>query len=127
MDDDGTIYYAHENLYQGVMIEVMNLLHPDVAWDARGKAVNSGMAIPTSPGGPRPVHWLSGDVFDRFGDVLRLKSYFQVSHAEDLEAQLESRLALSNPHSRVRQSPMGDFYPPATAIEQDSDRVAGDP
>jgi hypothetical protein len=78
VDADGTIYYLHENLYKGVVIETMNLLRPADAWDEQGKRMNSGMAIASKPGGPRPEHSLSGDVFDCFGDVLGQKSYFYV-------------------------------------------------
>ncbi len=82
VDDDGTIHYVHENLYKGVVIEAMNLLRPDDARDESGKLLNSGMAIATASGGPRPTHWLSGDVFSRFGDALRVKGHFAVEHAE---------------------------------------------
>jgi hypothetical protein len=81
VDADGTIYYLHENLYKGVVIETMNLLRPADAWDEQGKRINSGMAIASKPGGPRPEHSLSGDVFDCFGDVLGQKSYFSVDLA----------------------------------------------
>jgi hypothetical protein len=43
--------------------------------------LNSGMAIASKPGGPRPEHSLSGDVFDCFGDVLGQRSYFFVDLA----------------------------------------------
>jgi hypothetical protein len=82
VDDDGTIHYIHENLYKGVIIEVMNLLQPEVASDAGGKRLNSGMAIATVSGGPKPEHWLSGDVFNVFGDVLRIKDELKIADAE---------------------------------------------
>jgi hypothetical protein len=78
VDPDGTIHYVHENLYKGVMIEVMNLVKPSVARDENGKVLNSGMAIATTAGGPLPEHTLSGDVFNVFGDILRDKEYFHV-------------------------------------------------
>lgn len=81
VDADGTIYYLHENLYLGVVIETMNLLHPADAFDEQGKCINSGMAIASKPGGSRPMHHLSGDVFDCFGDVLGQKSYFYMDLA----------------------------------------------
>ena len=81
VDADGTIYYLHENLYKGVVIETMNLLHPADPTDDQGKRINSGMAIASKPGGPRPAHSLAGDVFDCFGDVLGQKSYFFVDLA----------------------------------------------
>jgi hypothetical protein len=79
VDDDGTIFYVHANLYRGVVIEVMNLLHPDLRTDDAGKLINSSMAIATVSGGPRPARWLAGDVFNTFGDVLRVKDYFAVA------------------------------------------------
>jgi len=82
VDEDGTIYYVHENLYKGVMIETMNLLRPTVARDERGKLINSGMAIASKAGGPKPAHSLAGDVFNCFGDVLGLKDYFYVDLAQ---------------------------------------------
>jgi hypothetical protein len=82
VDDDGTIHYVHENMYKGVIIEMMNLLQPTVFKDDTGKTLNSGLAIATNTGGPRPEHWLSGDVFDKFGDVLRVKDYLQYATAD---------------------------------------------
>ena len=82
VDEDGTIHYVHENLYKGIVVETMNLLRPTVARDEQGKVINSGMAIPTKAGGPRPAHWLAGDVFNVFGDVLGVKGYFLVEQAQ---------------------------------------------
>jgi hypothetical protein len=79
VDDDGTIHYVHENMFKGVIIEMMNLLQPTVASDDSGKRLNSGMAIATVAGGPKPEHWLSGDVFSAFGDVLRIKDDLKVA------------------------------------------------
>lgn len=76
VDDDGTIYYVHENMYKGVIIEYMNLLLPGVDWDASGKRLNSSLAIATVSGGPKPTHFLSGDVFKAFGDPLTVKSQY---------------------------------------------------
>ena len=87
VDDDGTIHYVHENMYKGVMIEVMNLLEPNVASDASGKRLNSSLAIATVSGGPKPERYLSGDVFNAFGDVLRFKDELKVADAsEDSDA-----------------------------------------
>jgi hypothetical protein len=82
VDDDGTVYYVHENLYSGIVIETMNLLRPTTALDEKGKKINSGMAIATTPGGPRPLHTLAGDVFGGFGDVLGSRDYFYVDLAQ---------------------------------------------
>jgi hypothetical protein len=79
VDDDGTIHYVHENLSKGVVIELMNLLQPDARTDAAGKTLNSSLAIATKTGGPRPEHFLAGDVFDAFGDVLGADDYFAVA------------------------------------------------
>jgi hypothetical protein len=90
VDQDGTIHYVHENLYKGVVIEMMNLLRPNVARDENGKVLNSGMAIPTGTGARLPVHWLSGDVFSKFGDALGVRKYFAVERTERVD-QDESR------------------------------------
>ena len=96
VDEDGTIHYVHENLYKGIVVETMNLLRPTVARDEQGKLINSGIAIPTKAGGPRPVHWLAGDVFNAFGDVLRLKSYFLLEQAQlDGDRQASAKVALT--------------------------------
>jgi hypothetical protein len=87
VDDDGTIRYVHENLYKGVIIETMNLLRPTVAFDDSGKRLNSGMAIATVSGGPKPERNLAGDVFDSFGDALKVKGDFEA-------AELDAKLAL---------------------------------
>jgi hypothetical protein len=76
VDDDGTIYYAHEHLRKGVIIEVMNLEQPTMSKSASGKLINSPLAMAAAPGQPRAERSLSGDLFKRFGDVLRLKDYF---------------------------------------------------
>jgi hypothetical protein len=100
VDEDGTIHYVHENLYKGVMIETMNLLRPTVARDEQGKVLNSGMAIASKEGGPKPEHNLSGDVFDCFGDVLGVREYFLLEEARrDGDATEESaKVALGVEH-----------------------------
>ena len=86
VDDDGTIYYVHENMYKGVMIEFMNLLQPKLASDASGKRINSSLAIATASGGPKPERYLAGDVFDAFGDILRIKDALKVAESAPGEA-----------------------------------------
>jgi len=81
VDDDGTIHYVHESLYKGVVLDSMNLRQPSTSSDAGGKRLNSGLAISTTAGGPRPEHWLSGDVFDAFGDLLRIEKHLKVAAA----------------------------------------------
>jgi hypothetical protein len=84
VDDDGTIHYVHENLYKGVVVETMNLQKPKDAFDESGKRLNSGMAIATVSGGPKPERNLAGDTFNSFGDALKVKEDFRV--ASELEA-----------------------------------------
>ncbi len=67
VDADGTIHYEHEHLRKGVIVEVMNLLHPDEYATPDGKIVNSAMAEARKI---RPVHWVSGDLWNSFGDVI---------------------------------------------------------
>jgi len=97
VDEDGTIHYIHENLYKGIVIETMNLLRPTVARDEQGKVINSGMAIASTTGGPKPEHSLSGDVFDCFGDVLGVKEYFLVdlTQAADTSSEEPPKLAFA--------------------------------
>jgi len=76
VDDDGTIYYLHESVVAGVIIEVMNLLEPASAHDTSGKRINNTIAIATISGGPRPERYFAGDVFGRFGDLLTHKQQF---------------------------------------------------
>ena len=82
VDEDGTIHYVHENMFKGVMVELMNLLRPAVASDEAGKRLNSSLAIATKSGGPKPEHWLAGDVFNAFGDILKIESFLRVSAVE---------------------------------------------
>jgi hypothetical protein len=79
VDDDGTIAYLHENMYSGVVIEYMNLLMPAVARDESDKRINSSLAIATKSGGPKPERFLAGDVFNAFGDVLKIAEYLRVA------------------------------------------------
>jgi hypothetical protein len=95
VDGDGTIHYVHENMYKGVVIEMMNLLRPSVARDESGKPLNSGLAIATIPGGPRPERSLSGEVFDAFGDVLAIRAYL-VADAVPAENPATAALALAD-------------------------------
>ncbi len=82
VDEDGTIHYVHENYRRGVIIEVMNLLKPTVYKDDNGKLLNSPMAMAPKPGEERAVHWVSGDLFDSFGDVLGAKKHYQVAASD---------------------------------------------
>ena len=78
VDDDGTIHYIHASVLRGVVVEVMNLMRPRDAYDGQGKRINSGMAIATVPGGPKPAKELAGDTFQSFGDALKVEADYQV-------------------------------------------------
>ncbi len=94
VDEDGTIHYVHENMFKGVMIELMNLLRPRDANDETGKRLNSSLAISTAPGGPKPERYLAGDVFDAFGDLLRIKDALKVAENRE-EIEIPGELALA--------------------------------
>lgn len=81
VDEDGTIHYVHENYRRGVIVEVMNLLKPNVYRNSDGRVLNSPMAMAPKPGEKRAVHWVSGDLFGAFGDVLGAKAYYRVASA----------------------------------------------
>lgn len=85
VDDDGTLHYLHSSIAAGVVIEVMNLLHPGSQFDQAGKRINSSMAIATVSGGPRPAKFLAGDVFWRFGDLLAHKRHFLAAEPSGIE------------------------------------------
>lgn len=83
VDEDGTIRYVHANIYSGVVVETMNLLKPSLAFDASGKRINSGMAIATVPGGPKPDLALAGETFSAFGDALRVAGDYKAASKLD--------------------------------------------
>lgn len=97
VDEDGTIHYVHENYRRGVIVEVMNLLKPDVYQDDAGKTLNSPLAMAPPPGAARAEHWVAGDLFDTFGDVLKLKGYFHVVKVRSPRQAANRSLALSAP------------------------------
>ncbi len=63
----GEISYIHQNYAKGIIIEKMNLIHPDVYTEVEGDTtvlVNSPMRMRGQPPGP---DWLSGQLFKVFG------------------------------------------------------------
>jgi hypothetical protein len=77
VDDDGTIHYEHEHIRKGVIVETMNLLHPDDYYDSRGRIINNALAMNSGISRKdNPAHWTSGSLFNAFGDVLRNKRYY---------------------------------------------------
>lgn len=81
IEEDGTIYYIHQNYIFGIIVEKMNLLHPTIYKDDKGKELNSPMYINSSLK-KHPEHWLSGELFKHFGGVLKIKEYFLVSNSK---------------------------------------------
>lgn len=80
VDADGTIHYVHEHVIKGVTVEVMNLLHPHDYYGPGGKIINNAMAMNSGISRKdNPVHWVSGDLWNSFGDVLRVKRHFSVA------------------------------------------------
>ena len=88
VEPDGTIHYVHEHVRKGVIVEVMNVKRPRDYQDEKGKVINSPLALVSGTGRGRPEHWLSGDLLNAFGDVLREKSYYRVSSAPKSEEAL---------------------------------------
>ena len=79
VEEDGTIHYVHEHVRRGVIVEVMNLKRPRDYQDEKGKMLNSPLALVSGTGRGRPEHWLAGDLWSGFGDVLREKEYYRVA------------------------------------------------
>jgi hypothetical protein len=80
VDADGTIHYVHEHVVKGVIVEAMNLLHPEAYYGPDGKIFNNALALNSGISRKdNPVHWVSGDLWNSFGDVLRVKTHFSVA------------------------------------------------
>jgi len=80
VDPDGTIHYVHEHVIKGVTVESMNLLRPRDYYDPQGRIINNAMALNSGiTRRDNPPHWTSGDLWDSFGDILRVKKYFEVA------------------------------------------------
>jgi hypothetical protein len=82
VDEDGTIHYVHEHIIKGVTIEAMNLLHPRDYYDPQGRIINNAIAMNSGISRRKnPPHWTSGDLWDSFGDILRVRGHFAVADA----------------------------------------------
>ena len=80
VDSDGTIRYVHEHIIKGVTVEAMNLRRPGEYYDPLGRIINNAMAMNSGISRrDNPPHWTSGDLWDSFGDVLRVRKYFEVA------------------------------------------------
>ncbi len=77
VDEDGTVRYVHAHYRRGVVVEVMNLLDPVNNRTRDGKIINSPLALGSGISRRNnPERWLSGDLWNSFGDVLREKKYY---------------------------------------------------
>jgi len=82
VDDDGTIHYVHEHVTKGVTVEVMNLLHPRDYYGPQGRIRNNAIALNSGISRKNnPPHWTSGDLWNSFGDILRVRGHFAVADA----------------------------------------------
>jgi len=96
VDRDGTIHYVHEHIIKGVTVEAMNLLHPRDYYDPQGRIINNAIAMNSGISRrDNPPHWMSGDLWDSFGDILRVRGHFEV--AEDRGPPEEVLLAMKPP------------------------------
>ena len=101
VDPDGTIHYVHEHIIKGVVVESMNLLHPRDPYDPRGRIINNAMAMNSGISRrDNPSHWTSGDLWDSFGDILRVKKYFEVAVSIPGSSQEEAVLVALRPPDR---------------------------
>ncbi len=65
LSDTGQISYLHYNYAQGVVVEKMNLIHPNTHTDEKGELLNSPMRM-RSDRHIKPESWLAGQLFRNF-------------------------------------------------------------
>ena len=101
VDPDGTIHYVHEHIIKGVVVESMNLRRPRSYYDLQGRIINNAMAMNSGISRRNnPPHWTSGDLWDSFGDILRVRKYFEVAVSLPGTGQEESVLVALRPPDR---------------------------
>jgi len=74
--EDGTVYYLHHHVTRGIVVEAMNLDLPDVheaARNGKNALLNSPIRI-REAGKPRPEHWLSGQLYNAYGRLWKLRT-----------------------------------------------------
>jgi len=77
VDNDGTVHYLHESASRGIVISYMNPLHPKTIRDSKGKTLNSPMYLGAREGkSSNPSRWLSGDLWEAFGDGFGIVEFF---------------------------------------------------
>jgi hypothetical protein len=102
VDPDGTIHYEHEHLRKGVIVEEMNLFYPREYATPQGKVLNSAMAMNSGISRKvNPAHWMSGDLWNSFGDILRNRRHFAIAGSPlDRSPPVEVLLAMRAPGTR---------------------------
>lgn len=67
---DGEIFYLHESVTRGVVVDRMNLVYPDEAFGTDGEVRNSPMYLGSSPRKKdNPPRYLAGSLWAAFGRV----------------------------------------------------------
>lgn len=99
VEDDGTVYYMHSHIKRGIIVEVMNLRRPTEYYGDNRKIINNALAMGSGISRPvNPEHWLSGDLWNTFGDVMKTGEYYSISTAlnncETLQEPAETRISL---------------------------------
>jgi hypothetical protein len=99
VDADGTIHYVHEHVVKGVTVEAMNLLHPRDYYGPQGRIINNALAMNSGISRRNnPPHWTSGDLWDSFGDILRVQDHFAVAaDPSGSDRTVDVRLAVKPP------------------------------
>ncbi len=73
--EDGTVYYLHHHVTRGIVVEAMNLDLPDtheITRNGKNTLLNSPIRI-REAGKPRPEHWLSGQLYNAYGRLWKLR------------------------------------------------------
>ncbi|MCG8572575.1 MAG: CHAP domain-containing protein [Spirochaetes bacterium] len=71
VDPDGTIHFVHEHIQLGIVVERMNLFHPDKQYDMTGKEINSPMHAQSGSNKRRNLPWLAGELWRECGGILQ--------------------------------------------------------
>ncbi len=99
VEEDGTVCYMHSHITRGIIVEVMNLRLPTEYYGDNQKIINNALAMGSGISRPvNPGHWLSGDLWNTFGDVMKTGEYHSCSTAlnncETLQEPAETRISL---------------------------------
>jgi hypothetical protein len=84
-----------------VIVEAMNLLHPRDYYGPQGRIINNALALNSGISRRNnPPHWTSGDLWNSFGDVLRVRGHFAVAGAPADSVPPEDVLLAMRPPDR---------------------------